>query len=376
MKNLWTVIKKELRRFFTDKRMLTALIIPGVIIFILYTIMGDVMKKAQEGKDHEYVLRIENKPDDPRFNIENFLDFEKVTYLDETPADYKMMLEEKKLDLYVVYDVDFLAKYAANDPENPPVVTFHYNASSIPSMNVYQAYSVILNNILQTYVATPVDYSTQGDLGTTIIMGMLPFLLITFLFTGAMAVAPESIAGEKERGTIATLLVTPVKRSTLAIGKIIALSIVAMVSATSSFLGVMLSLPKMVGAEFNFSNFGVGTYLALFSVLISTIFVFIVLISLLSAFAKSIKEANSLSAPLMMVIMASSIGTMFGSAAKNNALYLIPVFNSVNTLLSIFGGEFMAIPFVLTVVSNIIFGAAGVYLLTLMFNSEKVMFRK
>jgi len=78
----------------------------------------------------------------------------------------------------------------------------------------------------------------------------------------------------------------------------------------------------------------------------------------------------------MMVIMASSIGTMFGSAAKNNALYLIPVFNSVNTLLSIFGGEFMAIPFVLTVVSNIIFGAAGVYLLTLMFNSEKVMFRK
>ena len=52
---------------------------------------------------------------------------------------------------------------------------------------------------------------------------MLPYLLLIFLFTGCVAITSESIAGEKERGTINTLLVTPTKRSYLAIGKIIAL---------------------------------------------------------------------------------------------------------------------------------------------------------
>lgn len=67
MKNLWTVIKKELKRFFTDKRMLAALILPGVIVYILYSIMGNVMQSTMEGKDHEYVIRVENRPNDPRF---------------------------------------------------------------------------------------------------------------------------------------------------------------------------------------------------------------------------------------------------------------------------------------------------------------------
>lgn len=213
MKNLWTVIKKELKRFFTDKRMLAALILPGVIVYILYSIMGNVMQSTMEGKDHEYVIRVENRPNDPRFlAIETLIadpevGFKKVTFLDETPEDFEAMIAEKKLDLYVVYNTDFLAKYNANDPNDPPVVTFYYDESVIPSLNAYSTYAGLLNASLQTYVAVTENRSAEGGIDTTIIKGLLPFLLITFIFTGAMAVAPESIAGEKERGTIATLLV-------------------------------------------------------------------------------------------------------------------------------------------------------------------------
>jgi sodium transport system permease protein len=246
----------------------------------------------------------------------------------------------------------------------------------IPSLNAYSTYAGLLNASLQTYVAVPINHSAEGGIDTTIIKGLLPFLLITFIFTGAMAVAPESIAGEKERGTIATLLVTPVKRSTLALGKVTALSIVALVSAASSFLGVMLSLPKMMGSELSLATFTAGTYLAIFAVLIVSMLVFIVLNSIISAYAKSIKEASGLAAPLMMVIMAVGVTTMFGSAATNNALYLIPIYNSVNILLSLFGGEFLVVPFILTMLSNLLLTAGGVYLLTVMFSNEKIMFRK
>ena len=61
--------------------------------------------------------------------------------------------------------------------------------------------------------------------------------------------APESIAGEKERGTIATLLVTPMKRSSLALGKVFSLSIIALLAGCSSFIGTFAALPKMMGGE-------------------------------------------------------------------------------------------------------------------------------
>lgn len=370
MKNLFTIIKKELRRFFTDKRMLTALLLPGLLIFVLYTIMGDMMKNIGESSDHVYTLRVENKPagyDFPNLIGDNYL------YLEETPVDYATEIAEKKLDLYVVYDPDFQTKIDNNEK---PIITFHYNASSIPSMNIYQAYSTTLNAVLQPFSVTATDHSTSGDVSMMIFTSLLPFLLITFLFTGAMAVAPESIAGEKERGTMASMLITPVKRSTIALGKVLALSIVALVSATSSFFGIMLSLPKLAGTSVDLSVYTPATYILLFLVLISTILIFIMLISLISAFSKSIKEASGLSTPLMILIMVAGITSMFGSAVTNPLLYLIPVFNSVNILLLLFSGEFLLLPFTLTIVSNLAVTALGIYFLTLMFSSEKVMFRK
>src|SRR5690554_8033770 len=100
---------------------------------------------------------------------------------------------------------------------------------------------------------------------------MLPFLLVIFLFSGVMQVSIESIAGEKERGTIATILTTPIKRSELAIGKIVSLSLIALVSAFSSFLGLILSIPKLMGSmDLELQIYGFGEYSLLFLVLAST----------------------------------------------------------------------------------------------------------
>lgn len=372
MQNLLTIIKKELRRFFTDKRMLAALLLPGILVFVLYSIMGDTMQNIGPGEDTTYTLRIENKPAGYDFLVgDNYL------YLDDDASlshdDYVTKVENEELHLYVVYDVDWDAKIAADER---PTVDFYYNAGNMESLNILSMYSALLNAVNTPYDATQHDISVGGDVMMAIMTSLLPFLLITFLFSGSMAVAPESIAGEKERGTIASLLITPVKRSTIALGKIIALSLVAMVSATSSFLGIILSLPKLAGTDINISIYSPATYVALFFVLLSTILIFIVLISLISAFAKSVKEATGLATPLMIVIMAVGVTTMFGKAAANPVLYLIPVFNSVNTLLTLFSGEFIFLPFLLTLVSNFAVTGLGVLLLTRMFNSEKVMFRK
>ena len=142
-----------------------------------------------------------------------------------------------------------------------------------------------------------------------------PMLLVTFIYAGCMSLVPESIAGEKERGSFATMLVTPVKRSHIALGKIISLSAASLISAACSFAGIVLSLPKMFqsegsGLNFSAASYGVSDYLLLLLVIIATTLVIVALMSLLSTLAKSVKEANSYAGPLVIIFLAAAMSNM------------------------------------------------------------------
>jgi sodium transport system permease protein len=191
-----------------------------------------------------------------------------------------------------------------------------------------------------------------------------------------MSVAIESIAGEKERGTMATLLVTPAKRSEVAMGKILSLGIIALCSGASGFLGLFFSLPKMMGmAEAEVFNMGVYEYVLLILVVFVTALLLVALISVISAFAKSIKEATATVMPLMVVVMLVGFSAMLG--VKGEVFYyLIPLYNSVQAMTGIFTGDLVSLNFVVTLVSNLGYTLLVAVVLARMFNSEKVMFAK
>ena len=135
------------------------------------------------------------------------------------------------------------------------------------------------------------DMADDKDSTAQLFSSMLPFLLLIFLYSGCISVAPESIAGEKERGTIASLLITPVKRSHIALGKIAALSIIALLSGASSAIGTIASVPKLMSASTNKisgASYGVNDYIMLGIIILSTALVLVTLIALISAFAKTI----------------------------------------------------------------------------------------
>ena len=117
--------------------------------------------------------------------------------------------------------------------------------------SILDAFESQLANILDVNASadTTYDLASEESITGMIFSMMMPMLLTMLLFAGCMSAAPESIAGEKERGTIATLLVTPMKRSSLAIGKICSLSVIALLSCLSSFVGTMLSIPKLMAVQ-------------------------------------------------------------------------------------------------------------------------------
>ena len=281
-----------------------------------------------------------------------------------------------------------VAAYDVQSGEAAPNIKIYYNSASVASdsaramlINALDAYESSLANRFDINAgADDYDLASERDLTGMIFSMMVPMLMLMFVFSGCMAVAPESIAGEKERGTIATLLVTPMKRSELAIGKIVSLSAIALLSGFSSFLGTILSLPKLMGmsgAEMNVSVYSIAAYGQLLLVVLSTVLVIIALISIISAFAKSVKEASTTISPLMVLVMLIGITSMLGNGAPQQPLlYLIPLYNSVQAMNGILAFSTNGLHIALTVVSNVIYACAGAFVLTRMFNSEKIMFTR
>lgn len=385
--NVFTIIKKELARFFKDPRLLiTTLILPGLMIYVMYSFMGDGLT-TQFSTPEEYVYRVDAV--NPSLLVGKYL--ENISYVDMTEvADQESgmtRLDCGITDLVIVFPKEFDSDINKVSKEVPNI-DIYYNSSQIASSEAYTNMLNILdyfessisnrfdiNNTDKVY-----DFATDKEMTSQVFSMLLPMLLMIFLFSGCMSIAPESIAGEKERGTIATLLVTPVKRSEIAIGKIVSISFISLLSGISSFLGTMSSLPKLMGMSeegMDTSGYGMTDYLLLFAVIISTVLVIVSMISIISAFSKTVKEANTAVLPLMIVVMVLGVTTMFGQGAPMaTAWYLIPLYNSVQCMNAIFSFSYVSINIVTTLCVNVSVSLVLLIILAKMFNSEKVMFSK
>jgi sodium transport system permease protein len=267
------------------------------------------------------------------------------------------------------------------DPDTKEIYLY-YNDGNMDSLGIQSSVLGILNAVYNQTIINGVQYKileqtfSKNDLSFNLVAMMLPMLIITFLFQGALAVGPESIAGDKERGTIATLLSTPTRRSHIALGKIFSLSILSVLSSISSFIGVILSLPKLMQSDTSIT-FDFSTYVTLFLILVSTTLVIISIVSVISATAKNIKEATTFVTPLMILSMMIGMTTMFSFKISDGAwTYAIPIYNTANILSEAFTGNINLVPLVVAVVSNLLFTVIFAFILTKMFNSEKMMFTK
>lgn len=389
--SIWIIAKKELDRFFRDGAMVIAtVLLPGLLIYIMYSFMGSALaNQFDTAEDYQFTVAAVELPVSVKTMLpETLYDVDPIVSSDEVEA-CKAAIQAKELDALIVFPADFEAAVAnPPSPERsaPPQVEIYYNSARTESSSAYQAlyetlnqYESALANVFDVNAGGGYDLASEKDATGSIFSSMLPMLLMIFLFSGCMSVAPEAIAGEKERGTIATILVTPTKRSELAVGKIFALSIIALLSGASSTLGTMLSLPKLMGGVETMSAayYTAADYLVLAAIILSTVLLLVALISIISAYAKTIKEAQTSIMPLMIVVIFLGVTAMFGSGAKSQlAYYCIPLYNSVQAMVDIFSFEMIPAAVALTVGVNLACTVIAGFVLTRMFNSETIMFRR
>lgn len=402
MYGIKAIVSKELRRVFRDKKMVMSLfVLPVILVVGLFSLMGTLIKgQMDDVEEHESVVYIMNEP----ASFKAFADaagIEGYTVIADNEAfeNAKAGLYDKSVDLVVKFSDDFEEQVttgmdAMADIKTPAVELF-YNPSedySSGARNDFAAYldvykQVLLGNRFGNYAAVEMfsvnDNTVQDDdkaagkmLGT-----MLPYFITMLIFAGAMGLGVDMIAGEKERGTLATMLLSPVKREQIVLGKVFSLAILAVMSAAVYIISMLIALPMMLktiggadaldGMSFNFTGAQIAQMIIL---MIGVVLLYVSIICMVAVFAKNVKEASSYISPVYILVLVAGMITMYSSADGVFYKYLIPVYGSSMAFKDILTREITMPNFLGTTISTYLFAIIMVVVMTKAFNSEKVMF--
>ena len=225
------------------------------------------------------------------------------------------------------------------------------------------------------------DHSSNEENAGYLLGYIVPFLMITSILMGALYPAIDATAGEKERGTLETLLTLPVRNMELIGAKFAATSTVAVAAAILNMISMSL-----MGAYF-YSTMSTLTdgepiklisYLPAVLIMLLCVVVFAMFASAvcLSAciFAKSFKEAQNYTTPVMLVFMICGMAGMIPSLELNNTTALIPVVNIALLISSLFKLHFDLSLIALVLLSNIAYSLLAIVLMTRVFSSEQILF--
>lgn len=226
------------------------------------------------------------------------------------------------------------------------------------------------------------DKSTREESLGSILGSILPFLLIVSILMGAVYPAIDTTAGEKERGTLETLLTLPVRNDELIMGKFLAVATIAVVSAllnllSMTFMGGYL-YSMLLAADRDSMTVNLTEFIPALVIVILCVIAFALFISALSmcvtTFAKSFKEANNYLTPLLLVVMFTGYIGFIPNIEFNSLMAAVPVVNICLLVSNILVFKYSFTTIIITLVSNVIYAALAVMILSKLYNSEDILF--
>ncbi|MBQ8318615.1 MAG: CPBP family intramembrane metalloprotease [Lachnospiraceae bacterium] len=390
------LFKKEMLDVLRDKKTVLMMVIVPLIVYPLILILGmQVMTGvSQEMAKSTYKIAVVGQCKEQYISL--FKDVDESTYSVEivTSDSLEQDLLKGDVDCYLEITED-----EATGVEN--VNIYYLSASSRSNYAVDVAYEIIKDysrakteamlvdaNLDPELVLSPikleyVDKSTAEESTGSLLGSMLPFMLVVSILMGTMYPAIDTTSGEKERGTLETVLTLPVTSRELIFSKFLAVSIFGIASALLNILSMcgvmayMMNMMKTMGAN-SFDGVDIGKFVGPMLIGTLCVFAFAVFVSALSmcvcAFAKSYKEANNYITPVTLVVMLASFVSFLPNVELTKNMALIPVVNICLLLRDLLVFKFNYLNVLIVLLSNVIYGIMATLVLGRIYNSESVMF--
>lgn len=398
MRGLKVVFNKEMRRVFKEPKMIFSLFILPVILMIgIYGLMGYLAQNmSKDIEEHKSIVYMQNTPPQVSSLLEGFTSQAQVTDMDAgSDLDaLKQQVANGEIDLIVIFPEDFMESVSGyEDGAAIPDVQVFYNPSEDYSSEAYSRFSSELSNsvrpaLLQERIGNmklldvfTVNAAGGGELineqkaSGKILAMMIPYLITMLLFAGTMSLGTDTITGEKERGTMASMLVTPVRRSDIVLGKLLALTCMSMLSAAVYIVALVIAMPSALGTGDMAISFTASQVIMIGVLVIFLAFFYVALVALVAVLAKTVKEATTYVTPLYIIVIVAGLFTMMSTTGGHESWeYLIPIYSSALAMGEIFTQELTMAHFLMVSGSTLILSAILSGIIVKAFNSERFMF--
>ena len=397
MRMISIIFRKEMKDMLRDRRtMFFMVFMPFIAIFLVFNLTMR-MGMEMESRAREKVMRVAviSRSPVPEFMdlLEASGDVEVVGPM--TDSEVTPALESGGIDFAVRFtndlesiitregtgsvDVYYMGSVSENEGALPRIraIIEEYDESLLQQRLVNRG---LASGFARPLSITEKDVSSaRARIGESL-GGMLPYFIILFCFMGAMYPAIDLAAGEKERGTIETLLISPASRGQIVVAKWLVVSLSGVFTAVASFLWIFLVLrygspvPRdMVSGVMNIIE--PGAMLLFLAMLIPLCAFFGALLLSVSIFARTYKEAQSIITPLNFIVLIPLLIGIFPGVRLNWATALIPLLNISLATKEIIAGTINPVHLVEVFSVLLVLALGGLYFCSRWFRREEVIFR-
>lgn len=379
MNNILITLKKELKLIIRDKKSLLMMAITPLFIPIFVILMSYIYEELTVNKEDEtYQIGVNYELS----STERELLSDEVKYtVYSSSKELEEAYNSNKILAYIVKDNNSYNIYANIQSEDGSMVT-SLITNYLDNYNNYLGQSYLVNNNIDlSKVYNNLNYNVTEIKGESIFGNQIILMAITFtimaITLSCIYTSTDTTAGEKERGTLETILTFPIRRKELIFGKYLAISISGIVTL---LIGVFLSILSLYYVKNSFSIydnviFNINTITILLTILILLFYTLFIsgLCITIASFTKSFKEAQSALTPISLVTCIPMFLEML-NINISGVLSFIPIINHTIVINNILTSSININNILITIISSIIYIIVLLLFINKMYKSEKILF--
>ena len=400
-RNIGIVYRKELTEALRDRRTLISTILVPLLLFPVLSVGFGAVAVFMVGKAQEEVptVMILGGEDSPSI-VEGLKKLDKITIV-PTTANWKDQVVNKEIRAAVEIPPGFQADIGHEKSDTVSIYNYQGELKSEFATEKINKYlddyrdSVVnqrltTRNIPET-VLKPFEVKQQNvappeKVSGAAFGGIVGYMVILLCMTGAMYPAIDLTAGEKERGTMETILSSPISRVHLVLGKFFLILTAALGTAAVSVLSMGVSFTVLkhytgiteggrAAAAGFILHLGPKPIMAIFLMAIPIAVLFSATLMTIALFAKTYKEAQSYLTPMTFVAVIPAVAAMLPGAELTPKLALVPILNTSLVCKEIISGTYHWNLIAIIFCSTCLYAAAALFLAIKMFQRESVLFR-
>ena len=395
------VYRKELTEWLRDRRTLISTVLVPLLLFPLMMVGFSSLAVIMVGKAKEEIpkVMILNGADSPVLLAElvKVKDFQIVRYA----ANWKEQISNKEIRAAVEIPEDFQASFEAGITKTVKIYFYEGEIKSSFAAERFEKFfkdyrerivrdrlaaKNVPASILAPFAIKQQNVAPPEKVSGATFGGLVGYMVILLCMTGSIYPAIDLTAGEKERGTMETILSSPISRMHLVLGKFLLVLSAALTTAALSVLsmGISFSLLPRFGSGSGSRNghaaellfqLGPKAVLSVFAMALPLAVLFASVLMTIALFAKTYKEAQSYLTPLTFVVVIPAVAALMPGVELTPKLALVPILNTSLVCKEIITGTYHWNSIALIFLSSCVYAAAGLFLAFKTFQRESVLFR-